>query len=100
MALPNLLAEYVRTGSDAAFRELVAAYINFVYSTALRTVAGDKTLAEDICQTVFTDLARKAAVLPSDIRLGGWLHRHTCFVARKVLRKEQRRKARERHAVE
>ena len=39
MALPNLLAEYVRTGSDAAFRELVATYINFVYSTALRKLA-------------------------------------------------------------
>ena len=32
--------------------------------------------------------------------LGGWLHRHTCFVARTVLRGERRRQARERQAVE
>jgi len=32
----NSLAEYVQTGSDAAFRELVSRYVDLVYSTALR----------------------------------------------------------------
>ncbi len=27
--------------------------------------------------------------------LGGWLHRHTCFVANKLMRGERRRRARE-----
>lgn len=95
-----LLAEYATGGSERAFRELVTAYVDFVFSIALRSVGGDRPLAEDVTQAVFTDLARKAALLPKDIRLGGWLHRHTCFVARKTLRRERRRIAREKRAVE
>jgi RNA polymerase sigma factor, sigma-70 family len=95
-----LLSEYANGGSEKAFRELVSAYISFVFSTALRIVGGDRPLAEDVTQTVFTDLARKAALLPKNVQLGGWLHRHTCFVARNTLRRERRRIARERAAVE
>src|SRR4029077_6266504 len=35
-----------------------------------------------------------------DVQLGGWLHRHTCFIARKTLRRERRRIAREKRAGE
>src|SRR6185436_17465648 len=96
----NLLAEYVQTGSDAAYRELVTRYVDLVYSTAVRLVAGDTHLAEDVTQTVFVDLARLARTLPADVMLGGWLHRHTCFVAAKTMRSERRRQSRERQAVE
>src|ERR1043166_5652055 len=96
----SLLLEYANGGSENAFRELVTAYVDFVFSTALRIVSGDRPLAEDVTQTVFTDLARKAVSLPKDVQLGGWLHRHTCFVARKTLRKERRRIAREKLAIE
>src|ERR1035441_2017215 len=34
----QLLAEYARNGSDAAFGELVTRYVDLVYSTALRLV--------------------------------------------------------------
>lgn len=96
----TLLTEYANGGSEHAFRELVKAYVDFVFSIALRSVGGDRALAEDVTQAVFTDLARKAGLLPKDIRLGGWLHRHTCFVARKTLRRERRRIAREKRAIE
>jgi RNA polymerase sigma factor (sigma-70 family) len=96
----ELLADYVQNGSEQAFRELVTSYINFVFSTAVRVVGGDKGLAEDVSQTVFMDLARKASELPRKVKLGGWLHRHTCFVARKALRRERRRIAREKLAVQ
>ena len=96
----HLLAEYRQSGSDAAFRELVTRYVALVYSTALRLVAGDTHRAEDVTQTVFLDLARKARTLPEGVQLGGWLHRDTCLVAGHALRGERRRQARERQAVE
>lgn len=96
----HLLAEYARNGSDAAFRELVTRYVDLVYSTALRLVEGDTHRAEDVTQTVFVNLSRKARTLPADVRLGGWLHRDTCLVAGHTLRGERRRQSRERQAAE
>jgi RNA polymerase sigma factor (sigma-70 family) len=96
----QLFAEYVKNGSEPAFRELVARYVDLVYSAAVRLVDGDTHLAEDVAQTVFVDFARLAPALSKDIMLGGWLHRHTCFVAAKTMRSERRRQSRERQAVE
>src|SRR5688572_30082669 len=95
-----LLADYIQSGSDAAFRELVTLYVDLVYSTALRLVDGARHRAEDVTQTVFVNLARTARNLPGEVKLGGWLHRHTCFVAAKTMRGERRRQSRERQAVE
>src|SRR5581483_6804555 len=95
----QLLAEYVENGSETAFRELVVRYINLVYSTALRRVEGDTHLAEDVTQTVFVHLSRNARNLSHETTLGGWLHRDTCYVAGKAMRRERRRQARERQAV-
>jgi len=96
----QLLAEYARNGSEEAFRELVTRYLALVYSTAIRLVVGDAHLAEDVAQTVFVDLTRKARTLPGDVMLGGWLHRDTCFVAAKTMRGQRRRQFREREAME
>ena len=95
-----LLADFVRTGSEQAFRELVTGYLNLVFSTAVRLLDGEKRLAEDVSQHVFIDLARKAVELPEDVQLGGWLYCHTCFLARKTRRRERRRRVRELRAVE
>ena len=95
----QLLDDYARHKSEAAFRELVSRYLNLVYSCALRLVEGDAHRAEDVAQVVFADLARKAAELSPKVMLGGWLHRHTCFVAANTRRGERRRLAREREAV-
>jgi RNA polymerase sigma factor (sigma-70 family) len=95
----KLLADYVEKGSEAAFRELVARYINLVYSTALRLMGGDTQLAEDVTQTVFVHLSQRARRLSGAVMLGGWLHRDACYVASKTLRSERRRRHREQQAV-
>jgi RNA polymerase sigma factor (sigma-70 family) len=96
----ELLAQYVNTGSEAAFGELVTRYINLVYSTALRLVGGDTQLAEDVTQTAFINLARMSKTLSNEVMLGGWLHQHTFHLASTAARGERRRKAREREVSE
>jgi RNA polymerase sigma factor (sigma-70 family) len=95
-----LLNDFAKNGSETAFRDLVTRYTDLVYSAAVRLVDGDRHLAQDVTQTVFIDLAKMAGKLSSDVMLGGWLHRHTCFVAATVMRGERRRQSRERQAVE
>lgn len=96
----QLLADYAESGSEEAFSELVNAYIGFVHGSALRLVHGNSQLAEDITQTVFTDLARKSKSLAPEVMIGGWLHRRTCYAASTALRSERRRIAREKESYE
>jgi RNA polymerase sigma factor (sigma-70 family) len=96
----KLLRDYAEHGDEAAFRKLVEQYVNLVFSVATRRVGGDASLAQDVTQTVFTDLARKASSLRGVGFLGGWLHRHTGFVASTMLRSEQRRQVREQEAAQ
>jgi len=94
----DLLAAYVRDRSEAAFGELVRRHLAWVYSVALRHL-GNPVLAEDVAQSVFVLLARKAGSLRSGILLGGWLFQTTRFVANRALRAERRRKSREETAA-
>ena len=96
----SLLFDYAKTGSEVAFRELLLRYIDMVYSVAVRRICNDADLAKDVVQNVFIDLARNARKLPPDVMLGGWLHRHTVFVASTVMRSQRRRQSRERKAAE
>ncbi len=95
-----LLREFAEHRSETAFATLVRQHLNLVYSVALRRCGGRTGLAEDICQAVFIDLARKARTLPGDVLLAGWLHQHTCFVAATMLRTENRRRHREEIAMQ
>lgn len=93
-----LLLAYTRDHSEVAFAELVQRHIGFVYAAALRQVNGDTHLAQDVTQAVFTDLARKAPSLARHPSLVGWLFTSTRFAAAKLIRGEQRRRAREQEA--
>jgi RNA polymerase sigma factor (sigma-70 family) len=99
----ELLREYAQHGDEAAFREIVQRHADFVYSAALRqTESPDQ--ARDVTQTVFTDLARKAATLSQRLSpqssLAGWLYRSTRFAVLKSLRADRRRLAYETQAME
>ncbi|HEV2436567.1 MAG TPA: sigma-70 family RNA polymerase sigma factor [Verrucomicrobiae bacterium] len=91
----ELLGRYARTRSEDAFAELVRRHVNLVYSAALRQVNGDAHLAQDVAQTVFADLARKAGVLARRKSLTGWLYTSAHFAAAKIVRTENRRRNRE-----
>jgi RNA polymerase sigma factor (sigma-70 family) len=96
----QLLQRYTRERSESAFGELVTRHIDLVYSVALRVTGGDSHLAQDVTQTVFLDLARKAPSLPHVAVLAGWLYRHAWFTAAKMVRTERRRQIREQTAME
>jgi RNA polymerase sigma factor (sigma-70 family) len=94
----RLLAEYAHHGSEGAFRELVERHINLVHAAALRESRGDDSLAEDITQAVFAELARLAARLLSHPAIAGWLYTCVRRMAANALRADQRRKDREQKA--
>src|SRR5688572_18736942 len=94
----DLLQHYARDGGEEAFREIVSRYAGLVYATALRHVR-EASLAEEVAQSVFTLLARKARSIPREASLAGWLHRSACHLARHLCRSEARRRARETAAI-
>jgi RNA polymerase sigma factor (sigma-70 family) len=93
----QLMRDYMACRSELAFETIVARYVNLVYSAALRQVR-DPHLAEEVTQTVFILLARKAGSFNSKTVLASWLHRTACFVARDALKSQMRRARREQEA--
>jgi len=90
----QLLTHYARTGSDAAFSQIIARHLPLVYRTCRRELGSD-TLAEDAAQVVFLLLARKAKTLRAGPSLAGWLFQTARFVAKDVRKQEARRTRRE-----
>src|SRR2546426_2096261 len=94
----QLLESYATHGSELAFRELVERRINLVHSAALRESGGEVSLADDITQAVFTELARNAAALAHHPALSGWLYTCVRRMTANVRRAEHRRQRREQEA--
>jgi RNA polymerase sigma factor (sigma-70 family) len=87
----ELLRSYAENRSEVAFSELVQRHVNLVYGAALRRVSGDTHLADEVTQTVFTTLARKAGLVRHHPVLVGWLHRSTYYAALDAVRDKLRR---------
>src|SRR5262245_41152581 len=94
----QLLECYVGHGSESAFRELVERHIKVVYSAAVRESKGNASLAEDITQAVFTQLARSARKLIPHPTLSGWLYTCVRRMTANVRRAEESRQRREQEA--
>ncbi len=95
----DLLQRFARDGEEESFSELVRRHLNLVYSAALRQVRSPQ-LAEEVAQSVFTDLARRAVSLRPGTVLAAWLYEVTRRSAIDVVRREARRQLREQVAVE
>lgn len=95
----ELLRDFAERGSEDAFRALVTRYIDLVYSIARQTVS-DPQLTEEVAQTVFVVMARKAASLTNVKALSAWLYRATRLAALQAVRNECRRREREENFVQ
>src|SRR5438034_970842 len=95
----DLLRSYARDRSESAFTELVQRHINLVHSAALREAHGDASMAEDVTQAVFAELARKASSLFRHPALAGWLYTCVRRMAANVRRAQDRRQRREQEVL-
>ena len=86
----ELVREYAARQSEQAFETLVSRHVGLVHSAALRQLR-DPHLAEEITQTVFILLARKAPALSPKTILSGWLYRTVQFVGKAAQKREKRK---------
>lgn len=85
----ELLAQYLKTGEQDAFRALVARHGRSVWIACLGQV-GDSHDAEDAFQAAFVALARQGANVDAHAGLGPWLRAAARRAARKLRRSEGR----------
>ena len=94
----GLLQEFAASRSEAAFAAVVRQHVNLVFATAYRQL-GNHGLAEEVTQSVFVALARRAGSLGRHPTVTGWLHKATLLECRRVLRTELRRQRCEQVAI-
>ncbi len=94
------LKAYAEKGDQRAFAALVSQYVGLVYGAASRKL-GNTAAAEEVVQTVFILLAKKAGKLKPSGSLGAWLYSTACRQAIDLYRKESaRRRREEKHAMD
>ena len=95
----DLLQRYATVGDEDAFASLVGRHLSVVYGAALRQL-GNPALAQEVAQSSFVRLARRAAWLTGHPSLAGWLYRTAVHLAQHEARANHRRRRREQIALE
>ena len=90
----ELLRQWTEGGDEQAFRSLVDKHLNLVYSVARRSTSNPHQ-AEEVTQSVFIILARKAKSISHKATLAGWLYRTAQYAAAQAVRAEARRNQRQ-----
>jgi RNA polymerase sigma factor (sigma-70 family) len=92
------IRQYAQSGSAEAFRAVVLAHVDAVYSECLRLLR-DPSAAEEVTQQVFITLSQKAARLSPNVVLSGWLFTTARYCCSTYRRSAARRLAAERKAA-
>src|SRR5688572_24069896 len=85
------LIERLKTGDEAAFKEMVETSQGLVYNTALGIVQSPED-AEDVAQEVFVQAYESIRSFKGESKLSTWLYRITVSKAMDHLRKKKRKK--------
>ena len=93
----QLLTRYHDQGNAHAFRELVQAHASMVFATA-RRITQDASLAEDVAQETFIELARAGRGISESV--AAWLHKVAWRRACNAVRSEVTRRRYETAATE
>ncbi len=90
---------FAETGSETALSAVIRQHLPLVYGVALRRTQNNSLLAQDIAQETFCLFVKKAAQLPAQTVLSGWLCRTALHLSQRAVRTESRRRAREQEAL-
>lgn len=90
----DLLRRWATDRDEPSFAEIVRRHSGLVQGICRRTL-DDRDLAADAAQAVFLLLSQKAARVPAEPSLSGWLFVAARNAARNLKREEDRRRARE-----
>lgn len=83
----ELLREFSERGREESFHAVVQRHMALVHGVAWRRT-GDRAIAEEVAQSAFTALARKAARLAGRESVAGWLYRTAVTEAADAMRRE------------
>src|SRR5262245_11586509 len=95
----ELIRQFLDQKDDQAFAELVRRHVDWVCSMATRLCGGDRAMGEDVTQSAFALLARKASSLRRESQLSNWLFAVTRFCVKNAVRNEISRRKREKEAA-
>jgi len=87
----QFLIEKLKQGDEAAFKQIVEAWQNMVYNTAIGILQNAED-AEDVAQEVFVQVYESVKTFKAESKFSTWLYRITVSKALDHLRRKKRKK--------